>query len=72
MRKKNNRLLRRRYLAEAIKLSLTELAEETLSLAMGDDWDGMFTETGRIEYSVYRSYLMHRLRIMEKMQNEKN
>lgn len=42
-------------------LSNRELYNMTFGLAAGDDYDGCFTQTGRIEYDVLRTELEMRL-----------
>ena len=42
-------------------LSNTDLLDEVISLAAGDDWDGMFTKEGEWEFQQLKSELNFRL-----------
>jgi hypothetical protein len=45
------------------KLSNTDLLEEMLEIAQGDDYDGCFTANGVITYGVINEELRKRLRV---------
>lgn len=48
---------------EEIKnLSNDQLLEDTIQLAVGDDWDGLFTRTGKKRFRLLRQELERRLK----------